>query len=163
MLIRGVTKVATVLVATSLITAHAATGDELRGESQDRTPKLAIQEGTAALARGDYVGAEAAAREVFDGHSNSPRAYDARFLFSQALYGQGKYSQAMISYDATYNQAHKGAHAEDALLGLANSLIRLRFNSLACQALSRLTAEFPALRTDLRDPVAFARQEAGCR
>jgi len=128
-----------------------------------RTPELAMQEGNAALARRDYVTAEAAARQVLGGNRISPRAYDAMFLLAQAQYGQRQYSQAALSYDDAYNRAHKGAHAEDALLGLANALIGLNDRQSACQALVKLHTEFPTLRADLRDQVAAARGRAGCR
>ena len=121
-----------------------------------------MQQGTAALARRDYPAAEAAAREVL-ANRTSPRAYDAQFLLAQAQFGQRQYSQAALSYDDTYNRARKGAHAEDALLGLANSLTNLGDKTSACQALSKLHVEFPTVRADLREPVAAARQRAGCR
>jgi TolA-binding protein len=128
-----------------------------------RTPELAMQEGTAALARRDYVTAEAAARQILGGNRTSPRAYDAMFLLAQAQYGQRQYSQAALSYDDTYNRARKGAHAEDALLGLADALVGLNDKPSACQALAKFHAEFPTPRADLRDRVAFARQRAACR
>jgi TolA-binding protein len=128
-----------------------------------RTPELAMQEGTAALARRDYVTAEAAARQILAGNRTSPRAYDAMFLLAQAQYGQRQYSQAALSYDDTYGRARKGVHAEDALLGLANALIGLNDKQSACQALVKLRAEFSTLRADLREPIAAARQRAGCR
>jgi TolA-binding protein len=131
--------------------------------TRPRTPELAMQEGNAALARRDYVTAEAAAREVLNSNRVSPRAYDAMFLLAQAQAGQRQYSQAALSYDDTYNRARRGGHAEDALLGLANALVGLGDKSSACQALGRLHAEFPAPRADLREPVAMAHQRAGCR
>jgi TolA-binding protein len=128
-----------------------------------RTPELAMQEGNAALARRDYVTAEAAAHEVLNGNRISPRAYDAMFLLAEAQAAQRQYSQAALSYDDTYNRARRGSHAEDALLGLANSLIGLGDKTSACQALGRLRTEFPVSRPDLREPVAIAHQRAGCR
>jgi TolA-binding protein len=127
-----------------------------------RTPELAMQEGSAALARRDYAAAEAAAREVLTNRT-SPRAYDATFLLAQAQFGQRQYSQSALSYDDTYNRARRGAHAEDALLGLANALIGLGDKASACQAVGKLAAEFPSVRADLREPVASTRQRAGCR
>ncbi len=128
-----------------------------------RTPELAMQEGNAALARRDYVTAEAAAHEVLSSNRVSPRAYDAMFLLAQAQAGLRQYSQAALSYDDTYNRARRGSHAEDALLGLTYSLIGLGDKTSACQALGRLHAEFPAPRADLREPIAAAHQRAGCR
>jgi TolA-binding protein len=122
-----------------------------------------LQEGHAALARRDYVAAEQAAREILTGNRTSPRAYDAQFLLAEALTGQRQYSQAAIAYDDVYNRARKGAHAQDALLGLANSLTAINEKRAACDTIAKFHAEFPAPRVDLRDAVAGASQRAGCR
>ncbi len=127
-----------------------------------RTPEIALQEGNAALARRDYATAEQAAREVLANRA-SPRAYDGQMLLAQALTGQRQYPQAAIAYDDAYNRSRKGAHAQDALLGLANSLTAINEKKAACDTLSRLRAEFPQPRTDLRDAIAASGQRAGCR
>jgi TolA-binding protein len=128
-----------------------------------RTPEMALQEGNAALARRDYTSAEQAAREVLTGSRASPRAYDAQFLLAQALSGQRQYSQAAIAYDDAYNRSRKGAHAPDALLGLANALIAINEKRAACDTLTKLRAEYPSARPDIRDTAAAATQRAGCR
>jgi TolA-binding protein len=127
-----------------------------------RTPERALQEGNAALARRDYVVAEQAAREVLSNRA-SPRAYDAQFLLAQALAGQRQFPQAAIAYDDTFNRSKRGAYAQDALLGLANSLTAINEKKAACDTLGRLQAEFPQPRADLRDAIGSARQRAGCR
>jgi TolA-binding protein len=128
-----------------------------------RTPELAIQDGNAALARRDYSAAEQAAREVLSNYRTSPRAYDAQFVLAQALMGQRQFSQAAIAYDDTYNRSRRGGHAEDALLGLANSLIAINEKKAACDTLGKLRSEFPSPRPDLREPIASAGQRGGCR
>jgi TolA-binding protein len=128
-----------------------------------RTPEMTIQEGNAALARRDYAAAESAAREVLTGNRTSPRAYDAQFLLAQALAGQRQYSQAAIAYDDTYNRSRRGAHAPDALLGLANSLTAINEKKAACDTLGKLRAEYPSPRPDIREAAASAGQRAGCR
>lgn len=128
-----------------------------------RTPELAIQEGNNALGRRDYTTAEQAAREVLTNARTSPRAYDAQFLLAQAMAGQRQFPQAAIAYDDAYNRNRKGAHAPDALVGLATSLTALNEKKAACDTLVKLGAEFPQLRPDLRDPVAATRQRAGCK
>ena len=128
-----------------------------------RTPELVMQEGNAALARRDYPAAEQAAREVLTGNRTSPRAYDAQFLLAQALIGQHQYSQAAIAYDDTYNRSRKGAHAPDALLGLANSLIAINEKKAACDTLAKLHGEYPSPRPDIRDAMAASSQRAACR
>jgi TolA-binding protein len=128
-----------------------------------RTPELVMQEGNAALARRDYPAAEQAAREVLTSNRTSPRAYDAQFLLAQALIGQRQYSQAAIAYDDTYNRSRKGAHAPDALLGLANSLIAINEKKAACDTLAKLHGEYPSPRPDIRDAMAASSQRAACR
>jgi TolA-binding protein len=128
-----------------------------------RTPEMWMQEGNAALARHDYQAAEQAAREVITGSRTSPRAYDAQFLLAQALTGERQYSQAAIAYDDAYNRARKGAHAQEALLGLANSLTAINEKRAACDTLAKLHTEYPSPRADLQSAVATATQRAGCR
>jgi len=127
-----------------------------------RTPEVALQQGHAALARRDYAAAESDARSVIATDKTSPRAYDAQLLLAQALYGQRQYSQAAIAYDDTYNHAKKGPHAQDALLGLANSLIAINQKKAACATLFQLHSGFPTPRADLRAPIASAAKRAGC-
>jgi TolA-binding protein len=127
-----------------------------------RTPELALQEGNAALARRDYAAAESAAREVL-ANPRSTRAIDAQFLLAEALAGKRDYSNAAVAYDDTYNRARVGAHAQDALLGLANSLTAIGEKRAACATLDKLKAEFPTPRQDLRDPITSARERASCR
>ena len=122
-----------------------------------------MQDGNAALARRDYQAAEQAAREVLTGSRTSPRAYDAQFLLAQALQGERQFPQAAIAYDDTYNRARKGAHAQDAMLGLANTLLAINERHAACDTLVKLRTEFPSPRPDLRDAIAESTQRAGCR
>lgn len=126
-----------------------------------RTPEIALQEGNAALARHDYQRAEAAAREVL-ANRTSPRAYDAQLLLGEALAGERQNAQAAIAFDDAYNRSRKGAHAQDALLGLANSLAAINEKKAACDTLGRLRTEFPQPRPDIREGAAAARQRIGC-
>lgn len=126
-----------------------------------RTPEIALQEGNAALARRDYPVAEAAAREVLQ-NTRGPRSTDAQFLLAQALAGERNYQQAAVAYDDAFKRAPSGAHAQDSLLGIAISLNALGAKKESCQALAQLHASFPTPRPDLRDPIAAARERAGC-
>jgi TolA-binding protein len=128
-----------------------------------RTPEIALQEGSAALARRDYTAAEAAAREVLNNNKTSPRVYDAQFLLAQSLSGRKEYSQAAIAYDDAYKRNRKGARAPDALLGLANSLNAIGERRAACDTVTQLRGEFPNPKPDLKDQIAAANQRAGCK
>jgi TolA-binding protein len=127
-----------------------------------RPPEIALQDGNAALARHDYMAAEAAAREVL-ANRTSPRAYDAQIVLAQALSGERQYAQAAIAFDDAYNRSRKGSHAQDALVGLASSLAAINEKKASCDTLSRLHAEFPQPRPDIRDSEQVIAQRAGCR
>jgi TolA-binding protein len=127
-----------------------------------RTPEVAMQEANAALARRDYTTAEQSAREVLTSKT-SPRAYDAQLLLAQSLFGQRQYSNAAIAFDDAYAKSKRGSHAQDALLGLANSLTAINEKKAACATLDKLRIEFPQARADLRDGIATTVQRAGCR
>ena len=127
-----------------------------------RTAEMALQDGNAALARRDYPNAEAAAREVL-ATPKSPRAGDAQFLLAQALSGKKDYQGAAVAYDDSYSRARTGTHAQDSLLGLANSLNAIGEKRAACATLDKMKAEFPSPRADLKDPIATARKNAACR
>lgn len=126
-----------------------------------RTPDQLIQEGNAALARRDYTSAEQSAREVLAAKT-SPRGYDAQFLLAQSLSGQKRSLDAAIAYGDLYQHSKQGAHAQDALLGLANSQAALGDKRSACVALDSLTAQFPSPRPDIAAHAAAARNAAGC-
>jgi TolA-binding protein len=132
------------------------------GPPQPRTPEIALQQGSAALARRDYTASEQSAREVL-ANRTSPRAYDAQLLLAQSLAGQKQFPQAAIAYDDAYNRSRKGQHAQDALLGLANSLAAINEKKAACDTVARLRVEFPQLRPDIRDASAATVQRAGCK
>lgn len=124
-------------------------------------PENTLQEGNAALARRDYREAESAAREVLTNRT-SPRAYDARLLLAQALYGEHQYAQAAIAFDDAYNSSRKGSHAPDALLGLAGSLSAINEKKAACDTLTRLRTDFPKTRADIAAAAAATAQKTGC-
>jgi TolA-binding protein len=131
--------------------------------SARRTPEVILQEGNAALVRRDYTAAEQAAREILNNHRSAPRSYDAQYLLAQALAGARQYPQAAIAYDDAYNRGRKGNHAQDALLGLANSLVAINEKRAACETLTKLRTEFSPPRADLRDSINSLNQRAGCR
>jgi TolA-binding protein len=126
-----------------------------------RTAELALKQGSAALARRDYAGAEAAAREVLAlGHG--PRLVDANFLLARAQAGQHQYKEAAANYYGVYKANPHAPRAAEALLGVSNALIGLGNNAPACQALAKLGAEFPRPEAYVRAGVASARKRAAC-
>jgi len=127
-----------------------------------RTPEQLLQEGNAALARRDYAGAEANARQALALKGN-PHAYDAQLLLAQSLAGEKKSVDAAIAYGDLYQRSKQGAHAQDALLGLASSQLALGDNRSACVALDSLKAQFPTPRSDIAPRAAALRSSAACR
>jgi TolA-binding protein len=126
-----------------------------------RAPELALKQGNAALARRDYAGAEAAAREVLAlGHS--PRTADATFLLARAQAGQHEYKDAAATYYGVYKASPKSPRAAEALLGVSNALIGLNDTAPACQALAKLAAEFPHPDASVRAGMVSARKRASC-
>jgi TolA-binding protein len=122
-----------------------------------RTPEMALHDGNAALARRDYAAAEAAAREALRGHV--PHTVDAQFLLARAEGGEHQYKAAAADFYQAYNHAPKSNTAPVALLGVANALIALNDNHDACEALAKLTVEFPGA---LKPGVSSARKRAAC-
>ena len=121
-----------------------------------RTAELALKQGSAALARRDYAGAEAAAREVLAlGHG--PRLVDAR-----AQAGQHQYKEAAANYYGVYKANPRAPRAAEALLGVSNALIGLGNTAPACQALAKLGAEFPKPEAYVRAGVVSAKKRAAC-
>jgi len=125
-----------------------------------RTPEMVLQEGNAALARRDYAMAEGSARELLAG-PRTPRGTDAQFLLAQSLEGRRDYAQAAVAYDDAYNRAPNGSRAQDALLGLANSLTSINEKPAACATLTKLRAANP--RPNLMPAISSISGRAGCR
>ena len=114
-----------------------------------------------ALARRDYAAAEAAAREVLAlGHG--AHTTDANFLLAHAQAGQHQYQQAAATYYGIYKANPRTPRAAESLLGVSNALIGLGDKVPACQALAKLSAEFPRPDAGLRAGEAAARKRASC-
>ncbi len=125
-----------------------------------RTAEAALHAGDAALARRDYVAAAAAAREVIASHG--VRSNDAQFLLARAEAGQHQYREAAADYYIAYNHSPKASSAPVALLGVANALIDMNDKGDACQALAKLTAEFPSSSGSIHAATVSARKRASC-
>ncbi len=128
-----------------------------------RSPEQLLQEGGAALARRDYAGAEANARQVLAAGKSTPRGYDAQLLLAQALSGEKKSVDAALAYGDLYQHNKQGQHAQDALLGLASSQMQLGDKRSTCVALETLKAQFPTPRSDIGPRAAQLRASAACR
>jgi TolA-binding protein len=126
-----------------------------------RTAEMVLKEGNAALARRDFTSAANAAREVL-GNARGPRLTDAQFLLARAEGGLGQYKESAADFYKAYQRAPKSPTGQVALLGVANSLIAMNDAHDACQALAKLTTEYPGASAGVKAGVASARKRAGC-
>jgi TolA-binding protein len=127
-----------------------------------RTAEVALKQGNAALARRDYPGAEAAAREVM-AMPRGPHAPDAQYLLARALAGEHQYKPAAASYFAVYKASPKSPRGAEGLLGVANAMLGLGDNRDACEAVAKFSAEFPHAEAGLHQAAASVRKRAGCK
>lgn len=127
-----------------------------------RTAERAIADGQAALSRGDFPTAEAAAREVIAGRPG-PRAQDAQLLLGEALLGRRQFQNAALAFDEAYRRNRQSSRAPEALLGLSNAFIGFGARREACDTLDQLASEYTRLAQPLAGRVADARRRAQCR
>lgn len=142
--------------------AQAGAAPQAQPAALARPPQRALQEGQAALARRDFAGAEAAAREVIAAR-DSARAVDAQILLGDALSGKRDFAAAAIAYDDAFRRNQQGSRAPEAMLGVANALIGLNNNRDACGQLGDLRSRHPNLSGAIAERVADARRRAQCR
>lgn len=131
--------------------------------SAPRPPERAIADGQAALARGDFASAEAAAREALRNRGIGPRATDAQMLLADSLSGKRDFAGAALAFNEAYSRNRSGPRAPEALLGLAGSFNALGNRREACETLGDLRSSFPNLRGPVADRAQALRQRAGCR
>jgi TolA-binding protein len=90
---------------------------------------------------------------------HGPHTVDAQFLLARAEGGEHQYKAAAADFYQAYNHAPKSNTAPVALLGVANALIALNDNHDACEALAKLSVEFPGA---VKTGVSSARKRAAC-
>jgi TolA-binding protein len=126
------------------------------------SPKLALRDAEAALAKHNYAQAEQNARSILATAKTSPEGYQAQYILAQSLYGEGKNQDAAIAFDDAYNRAHSGSNAPGALLGLANSLTAIHQASAACDTLASLNSQFPDPPKGMAPAIVAASRRAHC-
>ncbi|GEB37644.1 hypothetical protein GLI01_16790 [Gluconacetobacter liquefaciens] len=150
--------------AASAVPDASAETDGTGGEAAPpakRTPDIVLKDGNAALMRGDYAGAQNAAKQVLAG-PKGPLQIDAQFLLAQSLAGQKQYRQSAVAYYDTYNRSPRSGRAPDALLGVTASLLAMGDKNSACQALAKLKSEFPSPAPRVKTAETAYRTRAGC-
>ncbi|GCE80224.1 MULTISPECIES: tol-pal system YbgF family protein [Komagataeibacter] len=139
--------------------AAAATG--AAPAAVKRTPDEVLKAGNEALLKQDYATAQADAQQVLSG-PKSPRQVDAQYLLAQSLAGQKQYRQSALAYYDAYNRAPHGQRAPSALLGVAATLVALNDKASACQALDKLSSEFPEPAARIKSAEQVYRKRAKC-
>jgi TolA-binding protein len=124
-----------------------------------RTAEQAILDGEAALARRDFVAAEAAAREAIRIRTGQR----ALLLLGDALMGKRDFQNAALAYDESFNRHRLGPRAPDALIGLANAFQGFGARREACETLDNLRSRFPNLAAPQAQRAADSRRRAQCR
>lgn len=125
------------------VTAAAGVTPAATPAAARRSPDDLLKAGNDALLQHDYATAQADAQQVLSG-PKSAKQVDAQYLMAQSLAGQKQYRQSALAYYDTYNRAPHGQRAPSALLGVAATLVALNDKASACQALDKLSSEFPA-------------------
>jgi len=129
--------------------------------AQHRTAEMILHDGNAALARRDFPAAAAAAREVL-ANSHGPRLTDAQFLLARAEGAQGQYKESAADFYKAYQRAQKSPTGQVALLGVANALLGMNDKKDACEALAKLSAEYPHASAGVKENAAATRHRAAC-
>ena len=126
-----------------------------------RSPDDVLKAGNDALLQHDYATAQADAQQVLSG-PKSAKQIDAQYLLAQSLAGQKQYRQSALAYYDTYNRAPHGQRAPSALLGVAATLVALNDKASACQALDKLSSEFPTPAPRIKAAELVYRKRAKC-
>jgi TolA-binding protein len=139
----------------------SATPSAAPAASAPTTPDELLKAGKAALIKKDY---DAAHQDAQAALHNAKGAFkvDAQFLLAQSLAGQKQYRQSALAYYESYSLSPKSARAPDALLGVTATLLALGDKKAACQALSKLHAEFPDPAKRVSNAADIYAQRGGC-
>ncbi|KPH85128.1 hypothetical protein LU298_17000 [Komagataeibacter intermedius] len=147
--------------AATTMAAPAAAAAVAAPAASKRTPDDVLKAGNEALLKQDYATAQADAQQVLSG-PRSPRQVDAQYLLAQSLAGQKQYRQSALAYYDAYNRAPHGQRAPSALLGVAATLVALNDRASACQALDKLSSEFPEPAARIKSAEQVYRKRAKC-
>jgi TolA-binding protein len=129
---------------------------------QPAAPADPLAAGRAALMQRDYAGAERNGRAALAAAKTTPAKVDAQYLVAQSLAGQRQYRQSAVAYYDAYSKAPHAPRAQDALLGVAASMLAMGDKHSACQALDKLHAEFPTPQPRVRSAAQAFASRASC-
>ncbi|MBE7729972.1 hypothetical protein [Komagataeibacter sp. FXV3] len=149
------------VAGSSTLAPPAAAAAAATAPAAKRTPDDVLKAGNDALLKQDYATAQTDAQQVLSG-PKSPRQVDAQYLLAQSLAGQKQYRQSALAYYDAYNRAPHGQRAPSALLGVAATLVALNDKASACQALDKLSSEFPEPAARIKSAEQVYRKRAKC-
>lgn len=123
----------------------------------------ALQAGRNALKNQRYKEADIYAHKALKIAQGTWSKTEAQFLLAQALAGQKAYKNAALTYYDVYSRNPESSRAPEALLGVSASMLALGNKSAACEALQRLTKEFPKASSRVKASEKIFRERASCR
>jgi TolA-binding protein len=112
---------------------------------------------------GNYSAAIKSLQDFVKRYPNHQRASWARNLIGRALLDQGQPREAANVLLGNYRTDPAGGRAQDSLYYLGQSLMKLNQPTQACKAYAELESFYAGkVRPQLKDPLAQAKQDAGC-
>ncbi len=126
------------------------------------SPKAQLHAALLAYEHKDFANAATMAQAVAQ-IKTAPEAYRAQYLVAQSETASGRYQDAAIAYDDTYNMNRTGVYAPPALLGLASSLAAINQNEAACDTLASLKSQFPTPPAGMQPRIDAVAKKASCQ
>jgi tol-pal system protein YbgF len=95
----------------------------------------------------DEAGDRGVARELYEEYArrwpSDARTADASFRAGEILFGQKRYREALLAFGRVAEGFPKAEHAPDAMLGAADSMLRLEMRDDAKAVLQQLVERYP--------------------
>ncbi|QCE35475.1 tetratricopeptide repeat protein [Acetobacteraceae bacterium] len=109
----------------------------------------------------NYKKAETLSRQALD-KAPAKGKLDAQYLLAQSLAGEKVWSKAAVAYYDSYKLSPKSSVAPHALFGTAQAMHALGDKQAACEALSKLTKEFPNAASSFKTEVSKTQTQYQC-
>lgn len=137
-------------------------GAKVTALPQTDDPNVLYKQGYDLVLSGDYAAAEATFRAHIKRYPADPHTGDARYWLGEALYGQGRYSEAaqvFLNAHRTYPKARTGAAD---LLKLGMSLAHMGNRDVACATFKEVGVQYPDASAAIREKVSSEQARNKC-
>jgi len=115
------------------------------------------------LDSGDYAGGAAALRDYLDRYPSSPRAAEANYWLGRTLAVQNQHAEAAGAYARSLKSWPQTSWAGDAVVRLASSLVELKRDKEACQAVAEFDRRYRSKATaSIRTRAKDVGDQASC-